>query len=361
MKHLKLIGSAYDIGLQHGSKARTEVHYSLDSYEQLFYHEKNISWTAAREIAKDHIDYLDQNDHAFLEEIEGIAKGASVDFEDILALNARSEIALTGNTDGCTSMGVVSPSNDNLYLAQTWDWRSAQKRSLLTLDIESSQNNIVMVTEAGILGKIGMNRHGLGVCLNALRVNYRQHTLPIHVTLRKILNMDNIDEALEIINNKEVASAANILIGQDDTDSIRKIVNNEVTVTHVDAKEITDSGHVYHTNHLCSSEILDNLEHEHDSSENSYKRLETIDSLIIESIDHHKDIDHGEIRSWLSNHDNVPHAICRHGNHSESYYTDTVTAFAISMNLSEKNLHILEGTPCTPTETYYYEFEKNNR
>lgn len=358
MKHLKLEGTAYNIGLQHGTQARKEVHYSLDSYERLFHHEKNISWDEAREIAKTHIHYLESNEDDFLEEIEGIAKGASVDFEDILALNARSEIALTGNTDGCTSLGIVSPSNDDLYMAQTWDWRPSQKRSLLTLNITMENSEVVMVTEAGILGKIGMNNHGLGVCLNALRVSERQETLPIHVTLRKILNSDNIEEALETIENKEVASAANILVGQDDAGSIRKIVNNEVTVGHVASNAISSSGHVQHTNHICSREILEHLEEAHDSHENSYQRLEKIDGLISEAVNKDKNINHDEIRQWLSNHDNEPYAICRHGNADlKSHYTDTVTAFGITMNLTAKNLHILEGTPCSPTDTYFYEFK----
>ncbi|MCD2136452.1 C45 family autoproteolytic acyltransferase/hydolase [Salinicoccus halitifaciens] len=357
MKHLKIQGKAYEIGYQHGTEAKREVHYSLDSYERLFHHEKNIAWNEAREIAKDHINYLDRNGDGFLEEIEGIAKGASVDFEDILALNTRSEIALTGNTDGCTSFGVISPGSENLYLAQTWDWRPSQKRSLLTLDIETDGTEVVMVTEAGILGKIGMNNHGLGVCLNALRVNDRQPTLPIHITLRKILNSGDIDEALGIIQNKEVASAANLLVGQDDAGSTRKIVNNEVTVTHIGSREITETGHVYHTNHICSSEILDNLETEHSSHENSYQRLEKIDELISTAIEENETIDHQQIREWLSNHDNAPYTICRHGgNPARSHYTDTVTAFGISMNLTKKNLHIMEGTPCSPTETYYHEF-----
>lgn len=357
MKHLRLTGTAFEIGYQHGMEARDEVHYSLDSYERLFQHEKNITWSEAQEIAKEYIKYLDKNEDDFLKEIEGIAKGAGVDFEDILALNARSEIALAGNTDGCTSLGIVSPSNHNLYMAQTWDWRPAQKRSLLTLNIETEKSDIVMVTEAGILGKIGMNNHGMGVCLNALRVNERQNTLPIHVTLRKILNSDNIDEALEIIKNKEVASAANILIGQDDSESIRRIVNNEVTVSHTDSEAIYETGYVYHTNHIRSHEILDHLENGHDSHENSYQRLEKIDDLISDSVNSDQNINHAEIKKWLSNHDNASYSICRHGNHaSKSHYVDTVTAFGISMNLSGKNMHVMEGTPCSPTDTYYYEF-----
>lgn len=358
MKKIKLTGTAYEIGYHHGLNAKREVHYSLDSYERLFYHEKNISWTEAREIAKDHINYLNKNEEDFLEEIEGISKGASVEFEDILALNARSEIALTGNTDGCTSLGVISPSNDNLYLAQTWDWRPAQKRSLLLLDIETDKSDIVMVTEAGILGKIGMNNHGMGVCLNALRVNERQHTLPIHVTLRKILDSDNIEEALEIIVNKEVASAANILVGQDDTETIKKIVNNEVTVNYTDSLELDGEGHVYHTNHIISPEILNGLEIGHQSHINSYERLEKIETLVTGSIDEGRDINHDEIRKWLSNHDNPTYSICRHGkDHVQSDYIDTVTAFGISMNLTQRNLHVMEGTPCSPTDSYFHKFD----
>ena len=66
MKHLKVKGNAYDIGYQHGTEAKKEVHYSLDSYERLFHYEKNIGWNETREIAKDHIDYLDRHDMSAL-------------------------------------------------------------------------------------------------------------------------------------------------------------------------------------------------------------------------------------------------------------------------------------------------------
>ena len=63
------------------------------------------------------------------------------------------------------------------------------------------------LTEAGILGKIGLNDAGLGVCLNLLSTTAdggRDGT-PIHVLLRQMLqSCRSVDDAIELLD----ASAA---------------------------------------------------------------------------------------------------------------------------------------------------------
>ena len=106
--------------------------------------------------------------------MEGVAVGAGVDFEDILTLNARSEIALTGRkdiafADGCTAIAVTPPASQDTIIGQNWDGKGSQIDSLLLLNIEQSDKpNITMVTEGGIIGKVGFNSAGVAVCLNAL-------------------------------------------------------------------------------------------------------------------------------------------------------------------------------------------------
>lgn len=64
--------------------------------------------------------------------MRGIANGAQLDMEDIIALNVRSEIGLTNYpntpkvalpaiTDGCTSIVQRSQDGSTVILAQNWD------------------------------------------------------------------------------------------------------------------------------------------------------------------------------------------------------------------------------------------------
>ena len=54
-----------------------------------------------------------------VEEMRGVADGASVDFEDILALNVRTEIAYGMFSDGCTSFSWKV--GEKSFIAQNWD------------------------------------------------------------------------------------------------------------------------------------------------------------------------------------------------------------------------------------------------
>ena len=54
-----------------------------------------------------------------------------------------------------------------------------------------------MITEPGIIGKIGLNSSGLGVCLNILRINKRLDGVPVHIVLRAVLDATNINDALD--------------------------------------------------------------------------------------------------------------------------------------------------------------------
>lgn len=361
IKVLSLSGSAYEIGKQHGKWAKEEVAYSLDSYEKLFWYERNLSWEQAVELAKQHINTIEEVNSELLEEMEGVADGASVRFEDILTLNARSEIALTGNKfDGCTSVSVMPPLSDKAYLAQTWDWRPSQTRSLIALKINHKDTKINMITEGGIIGKIGCNHHGLGVCLNALRTDIKSHTLPVHLGLREVLNSTDIEEAKHKVKDGKIASSVNMLMAQHQFNAPQAL-NIELSPIHSDERE-TKSNYLYHTNHFCSHIMRQKIkENNVRVANNSVIRKKRMKELIMTSIQSKKTIDKHVIRQWLSDHDNEPFSICRHKDHHTSEYVDTITAFAVIMNLTDKTMKLLEGQPCNPIKEYHFTFEREEK
>ncbi|KAK6351611.1 hypothetical protein TWF718_004766 [Orbilia javanica] len=152
------------------------------------------------------------------QEIVGIAEGAGVDVLDIVALNVRSEIVLGEFQDGCTSISWKVVGEDGKpvqYLAQNWDWVRPVQQNLALLEIEQEgKPTIRMVTEAGIIGKIGYNSASVGVLLNALRASPTDTTkLPIHVLLRLCLESTTASGALAQIEKYGAASAQHILLG----------------------------------------------------------------------------------------------------------------------------------------------------
>ncbi|MEC2159582.1 C45 family peptidase [Virgibacillus halodenitrificans] len=353
MKSLHFSGSAEDIGIQHGIQAKEEVLYSLDSYEKLFWHEGKINWKEAIELAKSHERYIEKTNVGLLEEMNGIAKGASVDFYDILTLNARSEIALTANkADGCTSVAVMPPIATATYLGQTWDWREAQSRSLILTKIEQKNSPVIhMVTEGGIIGKIGLNTNGLGVCLNALRANLRTNKLPVHVGLREILNSETMEEVYQKIGDDTIASSANFLIAQGKNKEEEALaINKEISPEGI-AEKTTADAYLYHTNHFCSESLIEHIGKESiEDSLNSFTRKDRIEELINASVSQKKHITRDVLKTWFADHKHYPESICRHRENESSAYTNTVTAFSVIMNLEECNMLLMEGQACCPVE-----------
>lgn len=226
---IEIAGSPFERGRQHGERARSRVERSLANYRALFEH-SGLAWNEVQAIAARYARPIRELDAGLYEEIEGIASGAGRSTAELLALNARTEIlppsfpekaspewiaAMKGGADPgeCTAIA-VQPSRSatgGALLAQNWDWLGSQRESLVLLRAE--KQGYVTLTEAGMLAKIGLNRHGLGVCLNILRSNADGSStgVPVHVVLRKLLDCTSVAEAEALARRLRHASSSNIL------------------------------------------------------------------------------------------------------------------------------------------------------
>lgn len=222
----------------------------------------------------------------YLDEIRGIADGAGVGFLDVLALNVRTEIMfglfteaeaararggvngvngtngvkVNGHdaassefpSDGCTSLAFKSTSSS--FLAQNWDWLPAQAPNLIVAHISQPNNtpeipDIAMVTEAGIIGKIGLNSAGVGCCLNAIRARGLDSTrLPVHFALRTILESHSRNDALSTLRKLGgVAGSAHILVADPGGAVGLEFAGGKERIGEIGPD---DKGRVVHTNHL---------------------------------------------------------------------------------------------------------------
>lgn len=82
-----------------------------------------MDWAATTATARQFLPVLDRDWPHFVAEMQGVADGAGVPLESVLALNVRTEISMGLMTDGCTSLAWRSASGS--FLAQNWDVRVA--------------------------------------------------------------------------------------------------------------------------------------------------------------------------------------------------------------------------------------------
>lgn len=123
-------------------------------------------------ISKEFLPFIHSYSPELLDELEGIAQGADVEFDDLLTLNSRSE-AMTlvrrppsdkEELDGCSSVAVLpdASANGHTILAQNWDTYTWQEYGTVILQILRDDGpDLMIVTEAGQLARYGMNQAGI--------------------------------------------------------------------------------------------------------------------------------------------------------------------------------------------------------
>ncbi|KAM5537938.1 hypothetical protein V8D89_008414 [Ganoderma adspersum] len=183
--------------------------------------------------------------------------GQTVDVLDIVALNARSEIALGQWDDGCTSLAwrIRAPGSERQVLGQNWDWRETVGKNLAMVSIEQEgKPRIWMVTEPGIVGKIGFNSSSVGVLLNAIRARpISTSLLPIHCLLRISLESDSVDGAIATIEKLGGAASSQYILVADK----HKARGLELSPRGGVYLPEDSNGIVVHTNHFLENKLVD--------------------------------------------------------------------------------------------------------
>ena len=329
VKHITCSGTPYEVGQQHGSQARDEVLGSIEFYKDFFMKRIKIDWTKAEEVATEFLPFLKSNYAEYVEEMQGVADGAGVKLNDVVLLNVRTEIAYGMMSDGCTAFAWKSP--EGSFIAQNWDWSAEQIPNIIKMRIEQEGKPVIeMMTEGGILGKIGMNSAGVGVTLNAIQakgLSYKK--LPCHLALRTVLNSGSRKEAEEKVRNPGVASACHIQIADKDTGAVGfECTSEDIVELQMDSKGITT-----HSNHLIKPHKVGGKIFLTDSPD----RLERIGELIGQvqkpSIE--------TLAALLKDENKFPCAI----NRQQTEKSTIQTLFSIVMNLTEGYAKVKMGRP----------------
>ncbi|MBB3230794.1 C45 family autoproteolytic acyltransferase/hydolase [Halomonas stenophila] len=338
-----LSGSRGEIGEAHGRAHAALITHSLEVYDRLFHDFVGIGWAEARTAAEAFLPMIERGFPAILDEMAGIARGAGLDFADILTLNCRSEISLTQASGGCTAFSLQRDGTQ--WLAQNWDWRTDQLHNVVALELHPEDAPaLVSIGEAGMVAKIGMNDRGLGVCLNAIRSRTCGKGLPIHVALRKILESPDLEQAVRVATHDRVCSPAHFLLASRDGQAAGFEVHPGPP-----GRLPSHAGAVTHTNHLVAETATCQVEDF--PRPDSRPRLARLDRLLQERLPLGVTIDESALFDILADHDNAPMAICRHFNPQQPPEERMETLFAVVMNLNEGRLTLRHGKPCESTDS----------
>ena len=359
---IEVHGPARERGQQHGAQAKQRIARSVATYARLFAY-CGIDWQGAQRLGAGYRDVIGDLDPALLEEIEGIAAGSGRHVEEILALNARTEIlppsypgeahpelnkiAAANVKNGvpdwgeCTSVAVkpAQSTTGTTLLAQNWDWLGVQRAALVLLRVRAADGaSCLTLTEAGMLAKIGLNHRGFGVCLNILRSSDDgSHCgVPVHVLLRALLARDDVADAVAFASKLTFGASSNVLCA----DASGETAALEFSPRGLDVVRGADAA-LCHTNHFLAPAAA-----RHQASLapslSTFPRLQRITALTGE---HKGRFSPADLQRMLRDESDGFLSICRRPDPALAPEVCIETVASVVMDLGERVMHIAPDVP----------------
>lgn len=340
-KELILSGTPYERGVTYGAACRDEIRHSIKSYTQLFAERRGISWQQARALAVPFVDVIRSAGEEYLAEMEGIAAGAELDFEDILTINCRSEMLYAPLApQECTAFSLIPPATAEgvVLAAQNWDYVRSQREAVVVLRISDADGkpDILLFTEAGMIGGKGMNSAGLSLTLNALSTQKYAHGIPLHVRMRRILEQTTMEEGYKAAVTGAQPSPANLILTHRDGISL----DLEIDCDGVDVLQ-PQRGVIVHTNHFIGPKFS---VRPHAASSNTYTRLQRITTLL----ENKAGLTAADAKAALCDHAGYPYSICKHTDPAakKDAMQQGATNYALIMDLTNGVAYFAWGNPC---------------
>jgi isopenicillin-N N-acyltransferase-like protein len=344
-RHIPVVvseGEPFARGLQLGQSERERVTHTITAYLEMFLQKAGLQRDEALANAEHFIPAITSYAPHLLEEMRGIAEGAGRDLREIIAINARTELVYGARQQAeCTSIGVsaAASTDGHLRLAQNWDWHPSQAGALILWIIRRSDGPDVMtLTEAGMVGKIGMNGAGLAMCINLLSSDsdFAGPAVPMHIILRSILEKAyTVEDAITILNTTKRCTSCNHLLA-DRSDSL---VDVEATPEGQHVLYPRD-GVLTHTNHCINAALCERDRFAREQLE-TLAREERVEFLADKQT-----IDEAYLHTILSDHGNAPNSICLHQEMELPAMEQGESIASIIFDLTTGSVDIADGPPC---------------
>jgi isopenicillin-N N-acyltransferase-like protein len=322
-----LRGSPAEIGQQHGMFLADEIRQCLDFYRGIFALNEEELLAQGQ-----HFGSIIENFSAsYASEIKAVADGAGVDARLLFALNSRSEIFNNSSLDSTAAECTTVFSKRDRFLAQNWDWSEKIAPLVVDMQIEKSDGHrIRMLTEPGIIGKIGMNNAGLGVCLNILKSDERLSGVPVHILLRAVLDSTSLQQASDLLQTHNWGKASHVLVADRNGGSFG--IEFAGGQSH---KLESAADYQLHTNHYLSDASLNGDE----MFPSTYERLEQAGKLL------DRDASPIGIRNMLTDQTRAELSICKPPTESVTPGFGRVgTLFTVLMDLRSGSMDIRVGS-----------------
>ena len=294
---IQLTGAPYDMGWQHGKRFHDEIHMFTEERLQLC---QDPNWTghslsraAVLDLAEacvlEHQRYAPE----LMQELAGMAAATGLSLAELVINNGFTDfIDVVYNlgskvppaapplaSDNCTAFLVPNARSAARqgYFGQTWDMHASATPYVILLRGAPDQGpEFLAFSITGCVGMIGMNSAGIAVGINNLMAADGQAGVTWPFVVRKVLQQDNIADALACVTDATLAGAHNYLL----MDRHGAGYEVEAMSSSQFTRALGDET-ISHTNHCLIQQNLDVArERPADSRNSSEKRLRRAQELL---------------------------------------------------------------------------------
>ncbi len=347
-------GAPRELGVQYGRAARDRIRRSIEAYTGVFDFWARMTWDQARAKALAYVPAIRAYDETAVTQLEGMAEGAGLDFEDLLALNLRSEVMFGGTIHGagheCSAVAALPEATDDGHtlLAQNWDWLIHTRDTTVVLEARPGDGPAyVTVVEAGLLAKTGMNENGVGVATNTV-ISDRdagEPGVPYHVILRSLLASRHVSDALARLYRAARCSSANYLVASGDG-----LAADAECMPGGPREVLVDpprEGLLVHANHFVSPRFAAGDVGLPTMPDSVFRHARLI-SLLKPS---DGPIGRKRLQAAFADHAGHPFGVCSHEDAKAVYVDQYATIASLVMDLTDRRMWLASGNPCTAPYT----------
>ena len=270
---VKLSGSPYEMGWAHGQLFHDEIHLFTKDRVALCQDKRWTGHSLPREavisLAEACVEEHQRYAPDLMDELQGMADATGLSLAELVINNGFTDFIdvvynLGGDVqpaampsyaaDNCTAFMI--PNRRSVtgqgFFGQTWDMHaSATPYVILIHGQPPNAPAFLAFTITGCVGMIGMNSAGIAVGINNLMSTDGQIGVTWPFVVRKILQQDNLEDALACLTDAKLAGAHNYML----MDGQGRGYEAEAMSTSMHIRELTDET-IVHTNHCLIQKNL---------------------------------------------------------------------------------------------------------
>jgi isopenicillin-N N-acyltransferase-like protein len=230
---VEIEGPPRERGMQYGRAVPERIAASVALYQGEMLR-RGVPVPRQRELAARFVPVIASFGADYLDEMQGIADGAGVPLEDVVLINARTEMMYGSHdapevqsklVEGCTGAIILPEAtrDGRLVHAHNWDWRAECADTSIVLCIRrDNAPDLLTFVEAGGLARHGFNSNGLALTGNFLQSDrdFKAPGAPLGLVRRKMLEAPTMAAALKVLWAQPRACSNNLMLSHADGEAV---------------------------------------------------------------------------------------------------------------------------------------------